>query len=311
MLAPRVRSVFDRGVFCHVAVSTASGPHLTPMVFAVAGDRIWVTTSRGTVKARTWRHDDRVVGLVRAGEDAVAFGGRAIRHDALDPSTWTRSLLESPLVALATARFTTRNARFFAGYAVDANRVPLAWTPPGRVFVALELERTALLERGHVVETWGEWSHAVPSRSAFARRRASDGALIGLPADLREALGDGGDGALALAGAAGGAVIPAAWRLERGGLFAVVSKDAVALAGATTASPRVALTLDRPSSWRARHMLGAMVRGTGEIAVLDRLTSGVQAARALAHGEGDVVVTVRPERSVWWRGWESGTVDAA
>jgi pyridoxamine 5'-phosphate oxidase-like protein len=310
MLAPRVRTVLDRGVFCHVAVETSSGPHLTPTVFAIAGDRIWVTTSRGTVKARTWRRDDRVTGLVRAGDDAVAFGGCAIRHDALDPSTWMRSLLEGPLVALATARFAARNARFFAGYAVDANRVPLAWTPPGRVFVELELERTALLRSGRVVETWGEWPDALPSRSRFSRPR-SDGALDGLPDDLRAALGDGGDGALAVRGGSGGAVIPATWRVERGVLYAVVSREALALAGPTTASPRVALTLDRPSSWRARHMLGAMVRGTSEIAVIDRLTSGAQAARALAYGDGDVVVTVRPERSVWWRGWESGTVDAA
>jgi hypothetical protein len=315
MLPERVRSVLDRGVFSHVAVSTPAGPHLTPTVFAVAGDRVWVTTSRGTVKARSWRRDDRVSALVRAGDEAVSFVGRATWHDALDPSTWMRSALEAPLVALATARFTAKNARFFAGYAVDANRVPLAWTPPGRVFVELELERTALLERHRVVETWGDWPETRPSRTSFTRRRAGSGALDALPEDLRLALGEEGVGALAIEGEDGGAVLPVAWRLDAGALVAVATADAFAIAGATTAAPRVALTLDRPSSWRARFMLGAMVRGVGEVAALDRLTSGARAAREIARaasmGERAVVVTVRPARYVWWRGWHSGTVSAA
>ena len=50
-----VRRLLERGAFCHVAATTPAGPHVTPMVFAEAGGRVWVTTSRGSVKARAWR----------------------------------------------------------------------------------------------------------------------------------------------------------------------------------------------------------------------------------------------------------------
>ena len=48
--------------------------------------------------------------------------------------------------------------------------------------------------------------------------------------------------------------------------------------------------MDRASRWRAREMTGAMLRGTGSVAA------------------GEVSLT--PERIVWWRGWDSGTVRA-
>jgi hypothetical protein len=78
----------------------------------------------------------------------------------------------------------------------------------------------------------------------------------------------------------------------------------------------VALEVDRPSAWRARHMVGAMIRGQGEIAVLDRLTSGARSAAAVVRAAGvdppagAAVVRIRPSRFVWWRGWRSGTVAA-
>ena len=43
-----VRRVLEQGDFCHVAALTPKGPHVTPTVFATAGDRVWVTTSRGS-----------------------------------------------------------------------------------------------------------------------------------------------------------------------------------------------------------------------------------------------------------------------
>ncbi|MGH7358577.1 MAG: pyridoxamine 5'-phosphate oxidase family protein, partial [Candidatus Rokuibacteriota bacterium] len=158
-----VRALLERGRFCHVAAVTPDGPHVTPMVFAVAGGRIWVTTSRGSVKARAWRSDPRVAGLVRAGEDCVVFVGTARAHDLLEPSTWPGALAAAPLLAVATTRFTRKNARFFAGYAVDARRVPFAWTPPGRVFVELSIERAALIEGVRRPRTWGEWGDALPT----------------------------------------------------------------------------------------------------------------------------------------------------
>lgn len=312
-----VRRVLERGVFCHVAASTSAGPHVTPMVFALAGDRIWVTTSRRSVKAASWRRDDRVAGVVSDGAEAVTFAGRAAWHDLLDPTSWVRSAIEGPLVALASARFTRKNARFFAGYAVDANRIPFAWTPPGRVFVELRLERWALLERGRVRDTWGEWPDARPSVTVFRPNKGVD-LVASLPDDVRAALGARGHGVLAVAGSAGPATLPVSWTIDPSGLVASAAEDALALAGATTATPPVALAIDRASSWRARHMIGAMARGTAEIASVAQLTTGVTAARsAVRAAAGDdeiddaVAIRIRPGRVVWWRGWESGTVEVA
>lgn len=313
-----VRGVLERGVFCHVVARTPLGPHVTPMVFALAGGRLWVTTSRGSVKARAWRSDPRVAGLVRAGGECVAFAGVAARHDALDPGTWGRSAREGPLLALAAARFMRKNARFFAGYTVDARRIPLAWTPPGRVFVELRPDRVALIEEGRPVRGWDGWaeSKAVPAGDRFRAARAGLGALDALPLDLREELGEGGAGALAVEGRDGPVVLPAAWTLEGASLYAILPEDSLALADASTPAPRAALAIDRPSSWRARNMLGAMARGGAEITVTGRLASGAEGARRIAASAGldrddAAVVRVRSERLVWWRGWASGTVKIA
>lgn len=311
-----VRAVLGRGVFCHVAALTPLGPHVTPMVFAVAGNRVWVTTSRGSMKARAWRLDARVAGLVRAGGDAVAFSGRATTHDLLDASSWGRSLAHGPLVSLAAARFTRKNARFFAGYAVDAHRVPLAWMPPGRVFVELAVERLVLLEGVRDPKVWGDWGDALgsaPSAGRFRATRTGEDPLAPLPAGVRSSLGDRGGGALALEGAQGPLVVPVAWAISGAGLYAVTPEETIALAAPGSASPRVALGIDRPSSWRARSMMGAMVRGIAEIHVATRLTSGERSARAVASDAGldvDVpaIARIRPERFVWWHGWRSGTV---
>jgi nitroimidazol reductase NimA-like FMN-containing flavoprotein (pyridoxamine 5'-phosphate oxidase superfamily) len=314
-LPPAARAVLDRGVFCHVAASTPLGPHVTPMVYAVAGGRLWVTTSRGSVKARAWRGDPRVAGLVVAGSEAVAFVGLALRHDALDASTWTRSMREGPLVALAAARFTRKNARFFAGYAVDAPRVPLAWTPPGRVFVELRPERLVRIEEGRPVRGWlgGGGAPPVPTRDRFRVARAGSPTLDALPREIRRELGDGGPAVLAVEGRNGPAVVPAAWTVDGAAVFAVLPEDRLALAEPETPAPRVALEIDRPSSWRARNMVGAMVRGPAEIVAPGRLVSGAEGAARIATGAGiesddATVAAVRARRLVWWRGWDSGTV---
>jgi hypothetical protein len=85
-LSTAVQQVLEEGRFCAVATSTPRGPHCTPLVFAYAGGRIWLTTSRGSVKTRAWKVDPAVAGLVRAGDLAVAFTGTVKTYDALDLS---------------------------------------------------------------------------------------------------------------------------------------------------------------------------------------------------------------------------------
>jgi len=308
-----VRRVLDQGSFCHVGISTPQGPHVTPTVFATAGDRVWLTTSRGSVKSRAWGADARVAGLVRAGELAVSFAGTVTTYDLLDPDSWGRSLREGPVLALAGARFTRKNARFFAGYAVDAHHVPLSWTPPGRVFAEITIERSVVFERDAVASLWGEWGVETAGTSRFRAARAGDPPLARLPEGVGDRLGSSGDGALGLSTPEGPVVLPTRWLADGAAVYAVLPEEVLGLAGIVGPAGPAALQLDRASWWRARAMIGAMLRGSGEVTVVDRLDSGIRSAQAIVAGAGAgrggaAVVRIRPGSIVWWRGWSSGTV---
>ena len=277
-LSTAVQNVLEQGQFCHVATSSPNGPHCTPLVFAYSGGRLWLTTSRRSVKTRQWKVDPSVAGLVRRGGLAVTFTGTTKLYDALDRSTWGSAVAGATSIGRATAGFSKKNARFFAGYALDAKQVPFAWTPPGRVFAELRLERTAILESGRVASAWGDWGDTVEGVERFRAARAGQSPLAGVPERIRDGLGESGEGALALAEA--GPEGPAA------------------------------LTVDHASEWRARDMVGAMVQGTASLYVLDELGSGAKTARSLATGidpDAGALVRFAPSRLVWWHGWSSGS----
>jgi nitroimidazol reductase NimA-like FMN-containing flavoprotein (pyridoxamine 5'-phosphate oxidase superfamily) len=309
------RAVLERGAFCSLAATTRHGPHVTPTVFVLADDRVWVTTSRGSVKARAWRLEPAVAGLVRSDDVAVVFTGSVRTFDLLEVDSWVRDLLEAPALTVAATRFTRKNARFFAGYAVDARHVPLSWTPPGRVFTAIEIERLAIVGPGGVAETFGEWPRGLVSIARFRAARTVPPVLEALPEDVRGPLGDSGEGALALEGDGGPVVLPVSWVTDGGSLYAATSRETLGLASLSQTRVRAALAIDRSSWWRARNMTGAMLRGSGEVAIAEALVSGAasatRVARASGAERGAAVVRLRAEQLVWWRGWSSGTVAVA
>lgn len=310
-----IRRLLEEGAFCHVASLTPTGPHVTPMVFVSAAGRVWVTTSRGSVKARAWRRDPRVAGLVRSDDQAAVFTGTVTTYDLLDADSWGRSVSQGPVLALAGLRFTRKNARFFAGYAADAHHVPLTWTPPGRVFAEIRIQRSAIVGSGLVSSAWGDWGDVVDGIERFRAVRTGAPPTAHLPDPVRDRLGTGGSGALALETRSGPVVLPVGWAVDGGRLYAAAQSETLALADADR-DPRVALEIDRPSWWRARAMMGAMIRGTGEVAVVSRLASGGGSASRIARLAGleapdAALVRVDPRSLVWWRGWSSGTVSLA
>jgi pyridoxamine 5'-phosphate oxidase-like protein len=314
-LSTAVQQVLEEGSSCAVATLTPKGPypHCTPLVFAYSGGRVWLTTSRGSVKARSWRVGPDVAGLVRSGDLVAAFTGSVRTYDLLDRNSWGQAVAGATSIARASVKFGKKNARFFAGYAVDARQVPFAWMPPGRVFVGIELERTALLDEDGVQEGRGRWGGDVLSHGAFRAAKKGEDPLAALPTDVRRDLGAEGDGTLSVSGARGAVVLPVRWRAEDVALYAALPAGTLALAGAGPDAP-VALTVDRPSVWRARDMVGALVQGPGAFYVLDGLGSGAKSARALAgsiHPSAGALVRITPRRLVWWRGWTSGSARAA
>ena len=308
-----VRRILAEGAFCHVASLTPAGPHVTPMVFASAAGHVWVTTSRGSVKARAWRRDPRVAGMVRSGDRAAAFTGTVTTYDLLDTDTWGRSVAQGPVLGLAGFRFTQKNARFFAGYAMDAHHIPLAWTPPGRVFAEIRVERSAIVESGRVASAWGDWGDTLDGVERFRAARAGASPLADVPDRIRDGAGSSGEGALAIGTDVGPVVLPVRWAIEGARAYAVAPSETLAL-GAPSRDPEVALQVDLPSSWwRARAMLGAMLRGSGQVAVVSGLASGAGSATRIARLAGvepsdAALVGIRPATVVWWRGWTSGTV---
>ncbi len=318
---PEIVRTIGGGSLCYVTAETPRGPHLTPLVFVVSEGRMWLTTSRASVKARAWRRDPNLAGMVVAGGRAVSFAGRVATYDLLDADTWEQTLHRVAAISAASARFVRKNARFFAGYGFDARHLPLSWTPPGRVFVEVEMDRAALLDvpNGRVLDVWGAWPGAKrrgrtstpPPTISFRARRQGPDPLAALPDDVRVPLGRGGPAALAIAAPHGPVILPASWAADGPDLFAALPGQIARLAPTDVSAP-AALAVDRASWWRAREMVGTMVQGQAEAFVLDRLRSGRRSAEEKVHMAGGdpsdpVLYRLRPERVVWWRGWSSGS----
>ena len=302
------RTILNEGTLCYLAAPSPVGPHVTPVVFVLDGGRLWGTTGRGTTKASLWRREAVAGGLVGLGSRWLSFRGPVTLYDALDPSTWAASLRRGPRVASASARFSLKNARFFAGYARDATRVPLAWTPPARVIFSIDLSAGALLDSGTVLERWGSWSRSVEGMRSF--RRAEPGlSEERLPEEAGELLREPGEGTVGIAGENGPVVLPARWSGSAGTVYARVPAAILSLAGVRRETP-ASLVVDRASGWRAAKMRGVLLRGPSACYVPDALTTGRGELEKQA-GElspGEAVFRIRPRSAVWWSGWTSGTV---
>jgi hypothetical protein len=129
---------------------------------------------------------------------------------------------------------------------------------------------------------------------------------------VRESLDARGDAAVAISRAEGTVVLPGSWTLGGPDLYAIIPRVVLELAGPGGPEPRVAVAVDRPSTWRAREMVGAMVQGVGEALDLEHLRSGRASAERIARSSGAdpggaSLLRVHPSRLVWWRGWTSGS----
>jgi hypothetical protein len=314
-VAPEVSSVLARGTAWAVAARDGGpGPHLTPVVAVWSDGSIWLTTSRGTVKARAWSRDARTAGIAW-GDDAVAvFRGDARTFDVLDPATWLDAITDAPTLARAGARFVARNVRAFAGYVVDARRVPLSWTPPGRVVVAIDPGAAFVVApAGGVLPR-----RADPVVRGSARYRRAPpvpgGPLAGVPDVVARSVAEPGDAALGFDLPSGPVVVPARRATDDREVWAAVRLDVLAAAGLGPALPSAAsLCIDAVDTWRARSAVGVLVRGRASVSVPDQLSAGAVSARgrleeAGADPDRSALIRIAPQRVVWWAGWDSGTV---
>lgn len=156
----RVRSVLDGAAHVYVAIRTRSGPHVTPELFTVSGERILCLTSAATLKAKLLRNDPFVSVVARAGDAAAVALGSVQVLDPASPAT----AVQSPLLAAASpagvGRFIRDNSSELMGAAADffAGRLggPL---PPHRVIVALTPVAFAVIEGDDMIAADG-WTAA-------------------------------------------------------------------------------------------------------------------------------------------------------
>ena len=314
------RKILSSGVLCYLSIRTAKGPHLTPVVYVLDGDRLWITTSRSSLKAGIWRKDRHVAGMVEDGGRVVTFRGSVRVYDGLDPLSWPSAVLAGPRLLRAAARFTVKNARFFAGYAVDASRVPLAWSPPGRVFAAIELEGGHVLDNdaGTVVDAWGRWPADVDYSHSFSPPGPQPKIHRRIPGGVLDAAASPTFGALALQGPLL-TVLPVRprWTRRSPQYEAVLPRPFADLAFVDSEF-RAAITLGYASTWRAAEMTGMLFQGEGRLFALDSVRKGKDALRRRLQGSGKrtrpgdlALALLRPSRVVWWDGWTSGSAEAS
>lgn len=166
---PDVAAVVGGASFAYLAVETASGPHVTPLLFAATADRLWFGIGRGTVKARVIAKRP-AVGVVVPGEHrSIAVRGRATLLDRLPGAA--RELARAPF---ALPAFAGRNAIEMAAFARDVVR--RGAQPAPLVPVSVRVEALELLD-GWATDAVLGWLApdgplALPARWDESRRRA-------------------------------------------------------------------------------------------------------------------------------------------
>lgn len=110
----QVATILGKASIGYLAVETASGPHVTPLLFAVTPDRLWFGIGRRTLKARALAKRPAVGVVVAYGGSSVAIRGEAALLDRLPPPA--AELARAPL---AFPVFASRNVFEMAAFARD------------------------------------------------------------------------------------------------------------------------------------------------------------------------------------------------
>jgi pyridoxamine 5'-phosphate oxidase-like protein len=188
---PRVLDIARRAPFAHVAVQTAGGPHVTPVLYALTPDRLWLVVQRATLKARVLAARPQVGVLLDAGTEGVAIRGVALLIDPLSPTGLLARAPELARAPCAVPSYLTRNAPELLAFPRD-----LGLRPPDIVFASIRIDELAVVERPAIGET------------------AAPGAVLeaaGVPDALRAYARSAGPVVVGWETAAGPLALPAAW----------------------------------------------------------------------------------------------------
>ncbi|HEV3230484.1 MAG TPA: pyridoxamine 5'-phosphate oxidase family protein [Solirubrobacteraceae bacterium] len=255
----------------YVAVETATGPHVTPVLFATAAGRVWFVVDRRTLKARVIARRPDVGILVWSGDRAVVIAGQAMVLDPVRPTALKRAWPELVRAPLAASPYTLSNALELAGTARDAARFPGRLRPDTHVLVSVAARTTTVVP-----------SPSVPSAAIGGPAELE---LVGVPAQLAARAQRPGPAVLGWPTGRGPLALPVAWDPDR---------TRARVAWPRSRAPRtgrevpVSLCFDASRGHGPSAKAGLMLRGPG------RVTS-----------DGDLVL--RPRRATFWTGFETAT----
>ncbi|MEA2466123.1 MAG: hypothetical protein QOJ57_249 [Thermoleophilaceae bacterium] len=111
---PKVAHVLKNASVAYLAVETRTGPHVTPLLFAVTPDRVWFGIGRGTLKARVLAKRPAVGVVVGGAQASVAIRGEATLLDRLPVAP-----AELARAAFALPAYASSNALEMAAFARD------------------------------------------------------------------------------------------------------------------------------------------------------------------------------------------------
>jgi hypothetical protein len=282
-----------RARVAYVAVETSSGPHVTPAAFAVSAGRLWLASSRGTVKVRAIRRRPVVSLLLREGDRTLVIAGAA---RVISP--WGRddiAALAGNVVgsARAAAAYALRNRGLLGGYLRDLVGLTPGAFPHDRVAVTVAPQRGLVLHGTTVIDRWGRWA----GNSPLHLRAGTAGLdrsvrLDDLPAPALAALRDDAEPALGWLCPSGPVALPGQSLIGTTSLE--VSAQALRIVHAPARS-RACVTVDRADGSRPSRFAGVILRGDGRVA---------QRRSASAR------VALSADRVTWWAGFHSGTISA-
>ncbi len=301
---PAIAALLAATPYADVAVATRRGPHITPAAFAAASGRLWVVSSRRTVRVRTIRRTGQASALVRRGERSVVVSGRASVLSPWPPDEALALALGAVPATRAATLYTLRNLRLvLAGFVADLLMGAGDPTVYDRVLVAIEADRGMLLDGTAVLDTWGRW-RSPATAATTPRRRPSpastalpllDDLLLDVPPESQAALQRVDTAALGWVGLTGAVALPALGGIDGEGRVEVASAALDLAANGAGRGPACLMVHDsdslRPSGFR-----GVVLRGDGSIG---------------RRGPARTAVTVHADRVSWWSGFRSGTATEA
>lgn len=270
--AREIGRILADGKLAYVAIGTARGPLVTPVLYGAAGGAIWVLTNHHALKARVWRKRPRAGWTVRSGNTAVAFTGEATMLSVRD----VKAVLARPLglvaVPPAVLSWACRNPRQVGGFVRDAIVHPTRGMPQDFVLVRLQPDSATIVR---------DLDDATAVQDADPRFAAV------VPDGLAE-LTTQRTGILGLTTPDGPVAIPAGWDHEQ----SVIRLSAAAAHLVVGAGTEGCMTFDEPVHLRPTEQRGIVLRGQVNPVAGDDSGSLAFAADRVTYWDGFTVETV-------------------